>query len=261
LSHFITVDELLTDPEPLDIDTGQRIKDKKSGEMVDATIRFYPRRPTDIEKDMCASAANGARRAYRKLLENPKSKEHQLRLKEPLEDADDESLRTLWVQGNLMVRAAQIQLNSLEDREVVPEPEGDIIPPIVHDAHEDAAEEAEDDRVKNLIEAINAAKTELENDAKAIPHDDLMQAAMPAHIESLAQGVWNDVYTANIIVFGTFTDKDYRKPAFKTTSQVEKLRSQKPRIYRRLADTHSALLLDLEPTLGKSDAVDSSSGS
>lgn len=250
MSHFITVDELLTDPEPLDIETGKRVKDKKTGEMVDATLRFYVKRPTDIEKEMCTNAANGARRAYRKLLQDEKSPEHQLRLKEPLEDADDSVLRTLWVQGHLMERAAEIQLLSLEEREVVPDLEGDIIPAAVRDDHDEKVEAAEDNRVKNLIEAINSAQRELEEDAKAIAHEALLLAAMPAHIETLAQGIWNDTYTANIIVCGTFTDKDYRKPAFKTANQITTLRSQKPRIYQRLASTHAALLMEMEPTLG-----------
>ena len=249
-SHFITVEQLLEDPDPLDIETGRRVKDKKSGKMVDATLRFYPRRPTDIEAEMCTSAANAARRAYRKLLTDDSTEEHKLRLREPLEEADDDALRIVWVRGNLMERVAEIQRLSLEEREVVPEPEGDIIPAVVRDAHDDAVETAESDRIKHMIEGIASAQRELEEEAKIIPHETLLQSALPAHAETLAQGVWNDVYTAHIIVRGTFTDKDYHKPAFKTVSQVEKLRSQKPRIYQRLADTHRALLLELEPVAG-----------
>ena len=199
---------------------------------------------------MIAVTANAARREYRKKLADETTEEHQLRLREPLEDADDDTLRRLWVQGHLMERAAQIQLNSLEEREVVTEPEGDLVPAIVRDEHDEAVKAAENDRVKHLIEAIAASQRELEEEATAIPHEELLTNAMPAHIETLAQGVWNDVYTAALISRCTFTDKDHRKPAFKALSQVEKLKSQKPAIFRALANTHRGLLLELEPTLG-----------
>lgn len=247
MTAFITADELLADPEPLDIAT--RRKDK-TGKMVDATVRLYLRRPTDIEKDMSAQAANGARRALRKLLLDESTDEHKLLLRGPLEDADEDSLRTLWVSGRLLERAAQMQLDSLEDREVVPEPEGPIVTSAANDAHDEAVEAAEGDRKTRLLEAIQSAHRELTEEAAAIPSNAIMQNAMPAHTETIAQKTWNDVYTANIIVRGTFSDKDYRKPYFKTVSQVEKLRSQRPSVYRQIAETHAALLLELEPTLG-----------
>lgn len=248
MSAFVTIEELLADPEPVDIVTGKRIK--KKGEVVDATIRVWPRRPTDIEKEMIVGAANAARRALRAKLKDPESEEHRLLLREPLEDADDASLRQVWVQGRLIERAAEMQLHSLEEREVVPDPEGDLIPASVQDAHAEEVEAAESTRVRLLIEAIGSAQRELEAEAESIPHDELLIAAMPAHTETQVQKAWNEAYTNHLIARCTFADKNYAKPYFKTISQVERLKSEVPTAYQTLANTHRGLLLDLEPALG-----------
>ena len=247
-SPFITIAELLADPDPLLIPV--RVKDKKSGEIVEKEIRVFPRRPTDVEMDMCRQAANRARREQRQLLLDEKSEEHALLLREPLEDADPEALRSLWVQGQLIQRAAEIQRESLEEREYVPEPEGDIITPAEQDAYDESLIGAEDDRRTNLIKAIETAKRVLDEEAKTIPEGALLKSVMPKHAETIAQGKWNDVYTANVIARCTFSDANYRKPYFKTVSEVDMLRSRHPGAYQRLADTHRALLLDFEPVLG-----------
>lgn len=247
-SLFITAEELLADPEPITIPV--RAKDKKSGEVVEKEVRVWLRRPTDVERDMCMAAANRARREQRKLLLDESTEEHHLLLREPLEDAPADALRVLWVQGQLLERAHQLQLNSLEEREVVPEPEGDIIPAIVRDEYEEAVETVEQDRRTLLVKAIESARRELDEEAKAIPDKALLKNAMPKHAETVVQRTWNDVYTANIIARCTFSDKNYRKPYFKTTAQVEALRSRQPTIYQKLANSHSGLLLEQEPVLG-----------
>lgn len=246
MAEFITVDELLADPDPLDIPT--RKKDK-AGKWQEVTLRLYPRRPTDIEKEMAQSAANGARRALRKELEDEKNEKHRLLLLEPMEDSDDDALRSIWVNGNLLTRAMEINQASLEEREVVEEPEGMVLPK-QQDDYEEARDSAEESRVETLTRAIESARKEIEAEAKAIPHDQLVKAALPAYVETIVGQTWNDVYTSNIIARCTFTDKNYRKPAFKTVSDVDKLRSQRPAMYRALADTHRGLLLEMEPTLG-----------
>lgn len=243
---FITVDELLADPDPLDIPTRKKDKD---GKWQEVTLRLYPRRPTDIEKQMAMSAANGARRTLRKKLEDEKSEEHKLLLLEPLEDSPEAALRNIWVNGNLMVRALELNQTSLEEREVVDEPEGVVLPK-EQDAYEEAAEGAEMSRVEQLTIAIENARKELEAEVKAIPQKQLVQAAMPAHIETIVGQTWNEVYTANIIARCTFQDKNYRKPTFKTVADVDKWRSLKPAMYRALADTHRGLLMEQEPSLG-----------
>ena len=250
-SHFITLGELLEDPEPLIVPAGKRVKDKKSNKMVDANVRFFLRRPTDIERQMALSAANRARRTLRAKLADPESEEHRLLLREPLEEASDEQLRELWINGTLLERAPQLQLNSLEERGVIPEPEGELVTPAERDEYEHAVEQAERDRLLHLVEAIGNLRKQLEREAKEIEHDALLAAAMPAHTETIVGNEWNDTFTAYLIATGTYHDKQFQKPWFKTVSEVVKLRSQKPHIYSALADAHKGLMIEAEPTLGK----------
>jgi len=245
--RFVTLDELLTDPEPLDLTVRKREGDR----YVDATLRLFVRRPSDIERQVAMGAANAARRAMRKRLADPKSEEHQNLLIEALEDADPEQLRNIWVNGHLMTRAVEIQQNSLEEREYVPEPEG-ITTSKEEDAYEEAVEAAEKDRLTALLEAIESARLALNKEAEAIDHDALLESAKPAHIETIVASEWQSRYTSEVIVRCTFNDKGYKKPTFKTLSELEKFRSQRPSAYTQLADTHRALLLDMEPGLGKS---------
>jgi hypothetical protein len=250
VATFITVDDLIVDPEPVDIPAGKRVKDKKTGEEVDAVLRVWPRRPTDVEKQMITAAANGVRRTLRARLADPTTDEHRLRLREPLEEADESTLRQIWVNGKLFERAAEIQHQSLEEREYVPEPEGELVTAAERDEYDTQVEQAEDSRVNNLIEALGSVRRELEEEVKSIPRESLLEAAMPSHIETVVGREWADAYTANLIARCSFSDKNHTKPLFKTVSDVEKLRSQRPGIYQRLADTHKGLLLEVEPTLG-----------
>lgn len=252
MADSITAEELLADPEPTTIPV--RTRDRKSGKIIEKELRVFPRRPTDIEREMCQSSANAARRTQRKLLMDPKTDEHRLLLREPLEDAEPEVLRQLWVSGQLLTRVAEMQLQSLEEREYIEEPEGDIVPPKVRDDYDESVEAAENDRVTNLVKAIDAARRELEAEALLIPAGALLDNAMPKHVETIVQRTWNDVYTANLIARCTFADKNYAKPYFKTVSQVESLRTRQPAVYQKLADTHRGLLLEMEPTLGNWDA-------
>lgn len=247
MSDFITLDELLQDPEPLDLITKK--KNPKTGKFEEATLRLYVRRLTDIERDMASNAANGARRRMREVLNDEKSEERRLLLVEPLEDADDASLRDLWIKGELMRRAPEIQHHSLEEREVVDEPEG-LVSPKERDDYDQAVRRAENDRMENLIKAISSVQKEIEAESEALPKGQLRDAAIPAHIETLLAKHWNEVYTSHVIARGTFNDKRFTKPTFKTTADVDKFRSQRPAMYTQLADTHRGLLLELEPTLG-----------
>lgn len=248
MSTFITVDELISDPEPLDIPT--KVRDKQTGDVVEKTLRFYPKRPTDVEKEMAMGAANGARRALRALLKDENSAEHRLLLRAPLEEANEDQLRTIWINGRLMERAAEIQVNSLEEREYVPEPEGEIVLPEERDQYADAVEGAENDRLTNLVKAIEAVKVELEAEAALLPKSSLIEAAMPAHIETVVAKAWHQTYTSHLMTRCFFTDAKLRKPAFKTIEAVEKLQSQRPHVYMQLSDTLRGILLDLEPGLG-----------
>lgn len=250
MSDFITIDELLADPEPIDIPAGKRVKDKKSGDMVDAMLRFYPRRPNDIEKELAMGAANAARRHLRKELQDEGNEKRQLLVIDALEDADPESLRRIWVSGQMLERAANLNMNSLEEREYVPEPEGEIVLPEERDQYDEAVQASEKDRTKNLIVALEAMQRELNAESEALPASTLIESAIPAHIETILARTWHNTYTAHLISRCFYADPKYKKQAFKTVSQVDELRSQKPGIYNRLAETIRGLLMDLEPQLG-----------
>lgn len=241
----VTIEDLLRDPEPVHIRTGKRAKDGSDQEVV-----VYLRPPTDTEKSICMGAANGARRALRKKLEDPTSDEHKYMLRAQLEDADPQQLRNIWINGHLIERMAQINFESLEEREYVPEPEGDIIPAKAQDAYEDEVEEAEARRQKLLIEALGSIRNELEREAAALPEASLIENAMPAHIEALAQQTWTQTYADQNIARCTYSDKKRTKLYFKTIEQVQKLREQMPRVVEQLANAHAALLLPVEPDLG-----------
>ena len=248
MAKTITIEDLLTDPQPLEIRTGRRTKGK--GKAQDEMLTVFIRRPSDIEMRMAREAANGARRRLRNDLNDPENEKHALLLREPLENADPEELRLIWINGRLVERASEVNFASLEDREYVPEPEGDIVTAEEQDEYENRMEKAEDGRTNAVVEAITSIRRDLQAEAEKIGLDDLVQAAMPAHIESLAQREFIDELSAQLCVRCTFLDKDFRKPFFKTAEQARRLRDEMPRVYQALVDSHNGLMLHTEPTLG-----------
>jgi hypothetical protein len=246
-----TIEDLLRDPEPVRISTGRTRKSK--GKNADEVLLVYPRIPTDVERDLILGAANRARRKLREKLSDPKSEEYQLLLDEPLRDADPETLRNLWISGRMMERAADLNLNSLEEREYVPEPEGDIIPAKATDAYEAEVEEAEARRENSLVQALTSVQRDLTEAAEKIDGEALLDAARPAHIETLVNREWTREWENQTLARCTYLDPDHTKPYFKTIAQVVRLRSTMPhgpRIVQQLANAHKGLLIAPEPSLG-----------
>lgn len=245
----VTIEELLRDPEPERIKTGRSTK-AKNGKAEDEEIVVYLRRPTEIEKQICIGAANAARRNMRARLTDESSEEHKYLLRETLAEADPQALRDIWINGELMKRVQEMQFNSLEDREYVPEPEGDFVSAEEVDQHEASKESAEEDRRKHLIEAITNVRRELAEEADHLDDETLIKSATPAHIETIVGGRWTDEYSNQIISRFTYADSKHRKPYFKTLEQVQLLRSTMPDVYTALSNAHNALLLPTEPDLG-----------
>lgn len=246
----LTIDELLNDePEPQRIVTGKQRKNK-AGELSDAVVLVFPRRPTEVERGMILGAANAARRALRAKLLDPETDEHKYLLMEPLRSAEPESLRSIWISGKLMERAQQATFNSLEEREYVPEPEGALVSPAQQDAYDAEVQAVEDTREKSLAEILANIQKELIREAAELDEATLLDTAVPAHVETLVQREWSDEYAAQVAARCTFTDARYRKPYFKTVEQAKRLRDEYPRVFKAISDMHNGLLLAAEPTLG-----------
>ena len=248
MAKLVTIEDLIKDPEPVEIPTGKRIKAK--GGTKDEMLVVYLRRPSELELRLIREAASGARRRLRAELEDPKTEKHQLLLREPLESAARDELESIWIAGRLHTRIAEINLDSLEEREYVPEPEGDLVSAADQDGYEDAVENAEDERVKAVSSAIHSVRRELDESVKKLSDKELVKAAMPAHTETLCQQEFLSEFSAQTVARCTFLDKHHSKPFFKTTEQAKQLRDQRPNLYQRLVNEHNGLLLTTEPSLG-----------
>lgn len=248
MAKMVTIEDLIKDPEPVEIPTGKRIKTKDGSE--DEMMVVYLRRPSELELRLIREAASGARRRLRNELEDTKTEKHQLLLKEPLEAAERDELESIWIAGRLHQRIAEINLQSLELRDFIPEPEGETVTGAEQDEYENAVEKAEDDRAKAVVDAITSVRRELEEAVKKLNRKELVKAAMPAHIETLCQQEFLGEFSAQNVARCTFLDKNHQKPFFKTTEQAKRLRDQRPNLYQRLVNSHNGLLLRTEPELG-----------
>jgi hypothetical protein len=141
-------------------------------------------------------------------------------------------------------------LESLEEREYIPEPEGEIVTAAEQDGYINAVEKSEDSRQEQLLAALTSIRKELEEESKGISAKELRKAAIPAHIETLVGTEWAAEYASQVAARCTFSDKRYSKPYFKTTEQVKRLREQHPRLFQHLIDAHNGLLIPTEPHLG-----------
>ena len=232
-----TIDELLRDPEPVTIRTGRFVDGK------DEVLTFHLRVPNDVERPLAQGAANGARRALRAKLSDKTSEEYRFLLREPLEEADAEQLRSLWVNGKLIEAIPKIQFNSLENRAYVPEPEDEVISAEDRDAYEDAVEKVEERREQDFAKEVNEFADKLAEQSKKLSKTKLVDAATAAHMETLLSQEWVNEYSAQIIARCTFTDKAHTKPYFKTVEQARHLRSRMPHVYEELLAAHNGLML------------------
>lgn len=245
----VTIDDLLREPEPVRILTGKQRKDKK-GNLSDEVVVVYLKKPTETEKGICIGAANRARRELRAKLADPSTEEHANLLLEPLQDSDPETLRNIWVSGKLLERALDVQQRSLEERDYVPEPEGDIILPADQDAYDATVEKVESKRERSLAETLSSITKQLQREADELGVNDLLQAALPAHTETLVQREWSEEFSAQLVARCTFADSKRQKPYFKTVEQARALREQYPKVFKTISDSHNGLMIAAEPSLG-----------
>ncbi len=231
-----SIEELLLEPQSVTI----------AGKTKDITLWVRPL--TDIERSLAQGAARAQSRSLRKTLSNPDTEEYQLLIKNEVEEYTREQLNQAWVASNLVSRAMQMRRKSLEDRDetYVPEPEpsedGTVFPTAEEmEAYEEAVEVAEENREKNVSEAIKNVKKQLEEEVAEMDEDGLRKAVEPRLIDSICGNVWNREYSIQSILRGTFKDKEFTKPAFKSVSDVYAL---KDNAKQKLAEAHMALLLD-----------------
>jgi hypothetical protein len=243
MAKSYTLEDILQKPTKVEIPiAGTIVPAKEEGGMPDvAKLTYWVRPSTQMERDLAGSAARKASRTLRKILETEGTEERQLLVLDEIEGATADSLRGLWVNERLVNRAMRIRQESLEEREYVPEPEGDIVTPKEADDYENAVEEAEDRREMDVMEAVEQAQEELSKESENIPEKDLFELAIPAQIESVLSRAYESEFTMQLIFRCTFTDKACKRKAFKDLEQVYQLKDQ-PLI--RLTNAHMSFLLD-----------------
>ena len=230
----LLIDDLIQKPREVTLDIGDR------------KVTMWIRSSRDPERTMATANARKASRTLRKLLEDPKTEQYQLLIKDELDEADKNSLRRVWVNGKLIPRALEIRQQSLEEREYVPSPldnEEGVATPKDMDHYEDRVEEVEEEREMNVLKAINTARRQLEEESEKIKEKDLYKAAIPPLIESQCAQAYEVEYTAQLILRCTFSDKKCTTHVF---DNIEEVYSLRPDVLERLTREHMALMLDPE---------------
>lgn len=243
MTKAVTLDDILDGPKKVEIPVpGKQITNAEGMPDV-AKLVFWIRPTQQPERDLAGSAARKESRLLRKKLEDPKTEEHQNLIAGELEGASIDSLRQLWVTEKVVERAVRMRNVSLEDRDYVPEPEGDGITSKNIDDYENEVEAVEEAREMSLVEAIVAAREELQKEVQNIPDDKLMDSAIPAQIEAILTRTYEYAFVCQLIRRCTFTDKKCTKPAF---SDIEKVYSLKEDAMTKLTNAHMSFMLDPE---------------
>lgn len=226
----LTIESLLVRPQSVELPGG---------------VKVWVRPLSQIERELCQGAARRASRDLRKLLEDPKTEQHQLLVVEELQEYDIKQLRDLWIGSRLIQKALQINRESLENRDetYVPEPEGNDLTPEAMDRYEDEVEEVEQQRETGVAGAIGTASKQLDEEVQGISEDALREQAHPALIEHQLSEVWTREFAAQMLVRATFNDKECRKFTFKTSNEVFMLR---PDVLKHLTDSHYGLMVEPE---------------
>jgi bisphosphoglycerate-dependent phosphoglycerate mutase len=228
------LDQLLLGPQKIELPS-----------FTDEPIYVWVRRLTQVERDLCTAAARRASRDMRRVLENKESEERQLLVEDEISEYDLEAMRAAWVTARLTRRAMKIYKQSLEDRDqtYIPEPEGDDVMPADIEQWENAVEDTEADREKNVVTAIESAQRQLNKEVEEISLEELQDVSIPTLIDTICSDIWTNEYTAQMICRGTFKDADAIKPAFKTAQEVKRLL---PKAMAELSKAHMGLLVDPE---------------
>jgi len=229
-----TLDTLFLKPVPVVLD-----KDTEN----EMTVWIKSMNP--IDRDMCQAYARRVSRELRKKLLDPDSNERQLLVMEELEEYNRDQLSVLWINNRLAERTTAIKRESLENRDqtFVPDPEGPDITNADLEQHELEVEEIEEQREESVRATVKSAKKELDEEVKEISLEDLRVEAEPALIENILAGIWMREFNCQMISRGTFLDEKCTKPAFKTSSEVNELRSV---VLDLLASSHYGLMVEPE---------------
>lgn len=230
MARALTLEDLLVKPQRVELPGG---------------LKVFIRRLSQIERDLCTAAARRMSRDWRKILEDPKSDEHQLLVADEVNLFDKEALRASWVNSRLLRKALLIDKDSLESRDetYVAEPEGDDLLPSDIEHYENEVEDIEEQREVSVKQRVEAAQKELNKEVEKLSLEDLRANAEPAQIDAICSDQWTTEYVAQMITRGTFKDKECSKPAFKTANEVKRL--QAPAL-EALSNAHMGLLVNLE---------------
>lgn len=240
----VTLDDILVKPKKIDIPVpnAKPVKNDQ-GFLETPVLTFYIRPSRQTERDLAASAARKESRTLRKKLEADGTEERERLVLDEIEDADLDSLRTLWVTEKVIERAVRIRRNSLEDRDYVQEPEGDDLTAKDLDDYENQVDEVEEQREIGVAEAINNARDELQAEVEKVSEEDLRKLAIPVQIEAVLNRLYETEFVHQLIYRCTFSDKACTKPAFGDVEQVYQLNDNAK---TRLTNAHMGLMIDPE---------------
>lgn len=241
----ITLEDILVKPKKVEIPIPGRTQKNEEG-MPDAAKLVYWVRPSfQPERDLAGSAGRKASRTLRKVLEDPDSEERQLLVVDELEDASDDALKELWITQKVIQRAAVIRNQSLEERDItyVSEPEGDIVTNEDLDNYENEVEEVEEQREMSVLDAVTAAREELEKEAAKMSSEKLREFALPLIINMQTERAYETEFVSQLIYRCTFSDSKCKKKAF---SDIEQVYSLKDFALIRLSNAHMSFILDPE---------------
>lgn len=240
----VTLDDIMVKPKRVDVTVhGAKAVKNSKGVLETPFLTFWCRASQQPERDLAAAAARKESRTLRKKLETDGTEERQRLVLDDLEEAPVDSLRALWVSQRLVERAVRIRNNSLEDREYVPEPEGDFITGKDVDDYENEVEEVEETRERDVFKLIEQAREELIAESEQIPESGLMEVAIPSQIEHILTKAYESEFVCQLILRCTFTDKKLTKRAF---TDIEQVYALKDHALTKLTNVHMSFLLDPE---------------
>ena len=227
----LLIQDLLVKPESVTINTGTN------------DITLWVRPASSPERTMAAAYSRKESRKMRKLFSNKKSEEYRTVIQSELEDGDRDALEKIWINGKLIPKILEMRTRSLEERDYIPEPEGEQVTNKQLDEYEDAVDEAEETREEQLAKAIEAASIALKEEASKIPIKELKTVAEGPLIDAKAQEAAELEFVARLIMMCTFEDEACKRPAFENIEQVYQL---KHHALTKLTNAHMGLLYDPE---------------
>jgi hypothetical protein len=227
-----TIEDLLQHPSSLEITVGKK------------SLTVYVRSLTQVEQELSRGSARRASRDLRRLLEDTETEEHQLLVKDELEEYEHAALKNLWITNRLVQRAVEAQRESLENREqgYIPEPDENAMPADL-DRYENDVDDMEDKREKNVQQKIVSIKDKLDEEVDSISVEVLREDAITTLIDNICAQTFNREFAVQMVARGTFNDADCTKPTFKASSEVKRLRGE---TLEALANAHYALMVDPE---------------